>query len=110
MVVPPPADHVGAVEYAAPVSSTVPRAATRVQAAGAVEYAPTVPPQRRQVEAQLLRIPGVVGVGEGRNAVGDPAWIAYLSDPGARSTLPARIEGREVMLEITGPIDIRPAR
>jgi hypothetical protein len=64
---------------------------------------------RTNAEATLTRIPGVQGMGEGRDAVGDPAWIAYVSDRSVAAQLPARLEGRAVVPELTGDIDILPA-
>ncbi|WP_407523283.1 hypothetical protein [Methylobacterium oryzisoli] len=64
---------------------------------------------RASAEATLTRIPGVQGMGEGRDAIGDPAWVAYVSDRSVAAQLPARLEGRAVVPEVTGEIDILPA-
>ena len=78
---------------------------------GPVTYNPTetVSADRRDAEALLSRIPGVEGVGEGRNAIGDPAWIVYVRDSSVAARLPARVSGRTVVPEISGEIGILPA-
>lgn len=79
---------------------------------GPVEYAPQPDqaPDRTLAEASLRRIPGVEGVGEGQDPIGDPAWIAYLQDGSVAARLPARIAGRAVVPVVSGEITILPAR
>jgi hypothetical protein len=79
---------------------------------GPVEYAPQQDssPDRAEAEAALHRIPGVEGVGEGRDQIGDLAWIAYLRDRSVAARLPARIAGRAVVPLVSGEITILPAR
>jgi hypothetical protein len=79
---------------------------------GPVEYAPRehASPERNQAEAVLRRIPGVEGVGEGRNAIGDPAWVVYVRDRSVLPQLPAQVGGRTVVPEVSGEIGILPAR
>ncbi len=79
---------------------------------GPVDYAPQeqVSPDREAAEAALRAIPGVEGVGEGRDAIGDPAWIAYLRDGAAAARLPRRVAGRAVIPEVSGEITVLPAR
>jgi hypothetical protein len=79
---------------------------------GPVEYAPVeqVSPERTEAESLLRRIPGVEGVGEGRNAIGDPAWVVYVRDRSVLSQLPAQISGRTVVPEVSGEIGILPVR
>jgi len=79
---------------------------------GPVEYAPQqqVSPDRSEAEAVLRQIPGVEGVGEGRNAIGDPAWVAYVRDRSVSAQLPAHVGGRTVVPEVSGEISILPAR
>jgi hypothetical protein len=50
------------------------------------------------------------GVGEGRDALGDPAWIAYVRDRSVAAQLPAQLGGRPVVPEVSGEIDILLAR
>jgi len=79
---------------------------------GPVEYSPQeqVSPDRAEAEAVLRRISGVEGIGEGRNAIGDPAWIAYVRDRSVLAKLPAQVSGRTVVPEVSGEISILPAR
>ena len=56
-------------------------------------------------EAQLLALPGVVGVGIGENEIGDEAIVVYLEEQAAAAKLPADIESVPVIWEVTGPID-----
>ncbi len=75
--------------------------------AGPVTYNPgaQVSPARRTAEAQIMGMAGVRGVGEGRDATGNPAWIAYVDDHSVAALLPKNIDGRPVIAEITGIID-----
>jgi len=74
---------------------------------GPVKYrADEVDPSRETAEAALLAIEGVRGVGEGRDAIGGPAWIAYVLDQSVAARLPARVAGRPVIAEVTGEIDV----
>jgi len=77
-----------------------------------VQYAPSehVSLERATVEATLSAIPGVKGVGEGRDAIGDPAWIAYVQDSATAARLPRYAAGRAVLPEISGDIGILPVR
>ena len=81
-------------------------------AGGAVQYKPEMPSSvdRSEAESMLRRIPGVEGVGEGRNEVGNPAWIAYVRDRSVASQLPKTAAGRSVVVEVSGEIDFLPAR
>lgn len=74
---------------------------------GPVQYAPqeTVSAERSDAETALRHIPGVRGVGEGRDAIGDPAWIVYVTDATVASSLPARLGGRAVVPMVSGEID-----
>jgi hypothetical protein len=78
---------------------------------GPVAYAPRVQqsPERAHAEALLGAIPGVQGVGEGRNEIGDSAWIAYVKDSSVGSRLPKDVRGKPVIAEVSGEIDIQPA-
>ena len=79
---------------------------------GPVEYVPKQAnaPDRAEAEAALRGIPGVEGVGEGRDPIGDPAWIAYLRDGSVAARLPARVAGRAVVPVVSGEITTLPAR
>lgn len=78
---------------------------------GPVRYAPHGQPSsdRAEAEAVLGRISGVEGVGEGRNAIGDPAWIVYVRDRSVVADLPKHVSGRAVVAEVSGEIGILPA-
>jgi hypothetical protein len=60
--------------------------------------------ERSEAERVLLAVAGVEGVGEGRDPHGDPAWVVYVSDRATIGRLPARLAGRAVLAEVTGPI------
>ena len=64
---------------------------------------------RQAAEAALSGIPGVQGIGEGRNPIGDPAWLVYVRDKSVTAQLPTEVSGRPVVAEISGEIDILPA-
>src|SRR5215211_8324791 len=76
-----------------------------------VSYAPheQIGRDRREAEAAIRNIPGVRGMGEGQDALGDPAWIVYVTDASVGSNLPRKVGGRNVVAEVTGEIDIQPA-
>ena len=79
---------------------------------GPVTYSPkqAVAPERQQAEAALKGIPGVQGVGEGRDSIGDPAWIAYVRDESVKTLLPRRVGNRNVVPLTTGEISILPVK
>lgn len=56
-------------------------------------------------EAQYMERGGVEGVGEGRDAVGNPAITVYVRDSGVAKLLPKRFEDYPVLIEIVGAID-----
>ena len=78
---------------------------------GPVQYTPQeqVSAERNEAQALLRSVPGVKGVGEGRDQIGNPAWIAYVQGPEVTARLPARIGDRSVVSEVSGEIDILPA-
>lgn len=78
---------------------------------GPVTYSPkqAVGPERQSAEAVLKRIPGVHGVGEGRDSIGNPAWIAYVRDSSVAELLPKRVGDRAVVPMTTGEITTLPA-
>ena len=79
---------------------------------GPTPYTPPderISPNRAKAEAALRRIPGVRGIGEGQDAIGNPAWLVYVTDKSVVSRLPAETMGRRVVPEVTGEIDIFPA-
>jgi hypothetical protein len=74
---------------------------------GPVSYRPSaeVASSREHAEATLMKITGVIGVGEGQDELGNPAWLVYLANKSVATALPARIEGRRVVYEVTGEVD-----
>jgi hypothetical protein len=78
---------------------------------GPVAYSPKqeIAPERQHAEATLREIPGVHGVGEGRDSIGNPAWIAYVHDASVAELLPKRVGDRDVVPVTTGTIRARPA-
>jgi hypothetical protein len=79
---------------------------------GPVAYTPSqsIHPDRLEAETQLAGISGVEGVGEGRDEIGDPAWIAYVKDSSIARRLPSHISGRPVVPQISGEIHILPEK
>ncbi len=77
---------------------------------GPREYNPgiSVSAARREAETQLLTIPGVKGLGEGRDAIGNPAWIVYIASKAIAASLPKSLGGRPVLVEVSGEIDAQP--
>jgi len=61
----------------------------------------TVASVRAKYEADLLLIPGVVGVGEGRDRI-----IVYVRDEDAVRRVPSSLEGVPVFVVVTG--ELRP--
>lgn len=53
----------------------------------------------------LMAIDGVVGVGVGRNAIGDDAIIVYVRDGSVRRRLPPSVERYPLEAVVTGDID-----
>lgn len=60
-------------------------------------------------EDELMTLPEVTGVGIGQNEIGDEAIIVYLQDQSAAAQLPSKIEGFEVLPQVTGIIDAQEA-
>jgi hypothetical protein len=60
-------------------------------------------------EEELLSIPGVVGVGISSRD-GEPVIVVYLESdsPALQASIPAELEGFQVVSEVTGPIEIQP--
>lgn len=54
---------------------------------------------------QIMAMPGVVGIGVGASA-GQPVLVVMVTHltPEAQATIPSRIEGYAVRLEVTGEI------
>ena len=57
-------------------------------------------------EQELMKIPGVEGVGIGVDAIGNPTIVVYVSSSATLKSLPPRIEGFDVRAEnLKGPIE-----
>lgn len=56
-------------------------------------------------EAELMQISGVTGCGVGRNELGEPAIVVYVAERAAAGRVPRNVEGLEVVIEVTGPIE-----
>jgi hypothetical protein len=78
-------------------------------AAGAVQYQPqeglSADTVLRRHEAELMALPGVKGVGETRNEIGDPAIMVYLSNQSAALKVPSQLNGLEVVTTVVGEVD-----
>lgn len=64
---------------------------------------------RDRHEAELLAIEGVVGFGISSRG-GKPVIVVYLENdsPALKERIPTRLEGFEVLTEVTGPIEAQP--
>ena len=68
--------------------------------------APSIQEVKRQHEAGLLAMPGVVSVGIGRDKQGNPAIIVGLDRPRpeTETQLPQSLEDYPLLVQIIGPI------
>ena len=84
-----------------------PRADENAEIASTPEMAEDEPlfAARARFEAQYMERDGVEGVGEGRDAIGNPAITVYVRDPDVAKRLPKRFENHPVLIEIVGAID-----
>ena len=71
------------------------------------EDEPVTPAEKakRKFESEFRSTPGVTGIGIGLNAIGDDAVIVYVSDNSVSASLPKKVDGIEVLCEVTGDID-----
>lgn len=83
---------------------------------GEVEYNPAgngdeseAESARLAAEDQLMRLPGVVGVGLGQDDIGGPAILVYVTPEVGASSIPARIQNFPVQVVESGEIDIQGA-
>jgi hypothetical protein len=58
---------------------------------------------------RLMRLPGVVMVGEGQDEIGDPAILVGVKTSADLSRIPPTIEGMRVVAEVIGEVDALPA-
>ena len=78
---------------------------------GGVDYTPrdvqaAVP---AELSEQLMRVPGVTGVGAGVGPLGQDVIQVFVHDRGVLARLPKRVGGRDVVGTVTGPVDALPA-
>ncbi len=59
-------------------------------------------------EQRLLAIEGVVGVGMGKNEIGDDVILVYLRDKEAEKSVPKELDGFPVKTVISGEFDAYP--
>jgi len=58
--------------------------------------------------AALMAIEGVEGVGTNQDAIGNQGIVVYVRDAEAAKRIPKVFDGRNVKVEITGPINALP--
>lgn len=63
---------------------------------------------KRARQAELLAIPGVVGVGIISGPLGNPAIAVYVTHGGVAARVPKMLEGYPVSVEVSGEIDALP--
>ena len=70
---------------------------------------PSIKDVKAKYEKQLLRMPGVVSVGIGRNENGQPAIIIGLDEPNpeTEARLPQNLEGYPVEVQTVGKIRVQ---
>jgi hypothetical protein len=60
---------------------------------------------KQKREASLMAIEGVEGVGTGQDAIGNEGIVVYVRDAEAAKRIPRRVDGLNVEVQVTGPID-----
>jgi hypothetical protein len=60
---------------------------------------------KQRHEADLMAIEGVEGLGIGQDAIGDVAIVVYVRDEGVAKRIPRTLDGLNVQVQVTGPID-----
>lgn len=58
-----------------------------------------------RIGGELLRIPGVEGVGLTRTTAGDAAIVVYARDKSVESSIAPEVGGMPTIVEVTGPLD-----
>jgi hypothetical protein len=59
----------------------------------------------RNQQARLMAIEGVEGVGIGQDAIGNEGIVVYVRDAEAAKRIPRTLDGVNVIVQVTGPID-----
>ena len=88
--------------FNAPKSGDREDAAMPYQSGEEVAPAETV---RQKLQARLMEIEGVEGVGIGQDAIGDEGIVVYVRDAEAAKRIPRTLDGLKVIVQVTGPID-----
>lgn len=57
------------------------------------------------IEAKLMALDGVEGVGIGQDAIGNEGIVVYVRDQEVAKRVPPKIDGLNVSVQVTGPID-----
>ena len=60
---------------------------------------------KQKREASLMAIEGVEGVGTGQDAIGNEGIVVYVRDAEAAKRIPRVVDGLNVQVQITGPIE-----
>lgn len=60
---------------------------------------------KQKREASLMAIEGVEGVGTGQDAIGNEGIVVYVRDAEAAKRIPRTVDGLNVQVQVTGPID-----
>jgi hypothetical protein len=55
--------------------------------------------------ASLMAIEGVEGVGTGQDAIGNEGVVVYVRDAEAAKRIPRTVDGLNVQVQVTGPIN-----
>ena len=58
-----------------------------------------------RIGSELLKIPGVEGVGLTKTAAGDAAVVVYVRDDSVASSIAPEVGGMPIIVEVTGPLD-----
>ena len=62
-------------------------------------------PLKQKREKALMAIEGVEGVGTGQDAIGNEGVVVYVRDAEAAKRVPRTLDGLNVQVQITGPIE-----
>lgn len=65
----------------------------------------TIESVRKAREAELLAIPGVVGVGIVDGPTGEPAIGVYVADISVSARVPKSLDGFDVVVTVSGEFD-----
>lgn len=63
---------------------------------------------KQKREKTLMAIEGVEGVGTSQDKIGNEGIVVYVRDAAAAKRIPRKMDGLNVEVQITGPIDALP--